>query len=356
MKQAALALRKELRLLPGLIAVEDDLPYGKEEILLELRPEGEAIGFTAEEVARQVRNSFSGAIAKRFSQDAEEILVRVKLPQSEIAGQTIRDIYLTTPDNTNVLLSEVVTLKKRLGFTKIRKQDGIRQVAVTGDVDPSVTTTNIALQTIRQDIAPKIEKAYNVKLRYDGKAQEQSEALGDLSLALIITLASIYIILAWLFASYTTPFLIMTVVPFGLIGAIWGHFIMGFNLSMFSLMAFFGLTGVLVNDTIILVRAIKESLSDGNNLSRSVIEGARERLRPVILTTITTVVGLMPILFESSLQARLVQPLAVTFIFGMLFVPYLVLIFVPSVMGIAYQARENLSRIKQKLSPQETTI
>ena len=131
---------------------------------------------------------------------------------------------------------------------------------------------------------------------------------------------------------------------------------MGFNLSMFSLMAFFGLTGVLVNDTIILVRAIKESLSDGNNLSRSVMEGARERLRPVILTTITTVVGLMPILFESSLQARLVQPLAVTFIFGMLFVPYLVLIFVPSVMGIAYQARENLSRIKQKLSPQETTI
>ena len=356
MKQAALALRKELRLLPGLIAVEDDLPYGKEEILLELRPEGEAIGFTAEEVARQVRNSFSGAIAKRFSQDAEEILVRVKLPQSEIANQTIRDIYLTTPDNTNVLLSEVVTLKKRLGFTKIRKQDGIRQVAVTGDVDPSVTTTNIALQTIRKDIAPKIEKAYNVKLRYDGKAQEQSEALGDLSLALIITLASIYIILAWLFSSYTTPFLIMTVVPFGLIGAIWGHFIMGFNLSMFSLMAFFGLTGVLVNDTIILVRAIKEFLSDGNTLSRSVIEGARERLRPVILTTITTVVGLMPILFENSLQARLVQPLAVTFIFGMLFVPYLVLIFVPSVMGVAYQARENIKRIKQKVSPQQSTI
>ena len=356
MKKAALALRQELRLLPGLIAVEDDLPYGKEEILLELTPEGEAIGFTAEEVARQVRNSFSGAIAKRFSQDAEEILVRVKLPQLETENQTIRDIYLTTPDNTSVLLSEVVTLKKRLGFTKIRKQDGIRQVAVTGDIDPSITTTNIALQTIRQDIAPKIEKAYNVRLRYDGKAQEQSEALGDLSLALIITLASIYIILAWLFSSYTTPFLIMTVVPFGLIGAIWGHFIMGFSLSMFSLMAFFGLTGVLVNDTIILVRSIKEFLADGNTLSRSIIEGTRERLRPVLLTTITTIVGLMPILFESSLQARLVQPLAVTFIFGMLFVPYLVLIFDPSVMGVAYEARENLNRIKQKLRPQQTTI
>jgi len=356
MKRAALALRQELRSLPGLIAVEDDLPYGKEEILLEVTPEGEAIGFTAEEVARQVRNSFSGAIAQRFSQDAEEILVRVKLPQSEIQDQTIRDIYLTTPDNTSVLLSEVVTLKQRLGFTKIRKQDGIRQVAVTGDVDPSITTTNIVLQTVRQDIAPKIEKAYNVELKYDGKAQEQSEALGDLSLALIITLASIYIILAWLFSSYTTPFLVMTVVPFGLIGAIWGHFVMGFNLSMFSLMAFFGLTGVLVNDTIILVRSIKEHLVEGNSLARSIIEGARERLRPVLLTTITTIVGLMPILFENSLQARLVQPLAVTFIFGMLFVPYLVLIFVPSVMGAAYQARENIKRIKQKVSPQQSTI
>ena len=125
MKQAALALRNEVRILPGLLAVEDDLPYGKEEILLEVKPEGEAIGFTAEEVARQVRNSFSGSVAKRFSQDTEEIIVRVKLPQDETENQTIRDIYLTTPDGGSIVLSEVVNLKKRLGFTKIRKKDGI---------------------------------------------------------------------------------------------------------------------------------------------------------------------------------------------------------------------------------------
>ena len=241
------------------------------------------------------------------------------------------------------MLSEVVVLKQRLGFTKIRKEAGVRKVSITADIDPSITTTNQVIQSIRKNIAPKIEKEFNVVIEYKGKAEEQSEALGDLSLALIITLSSIYIILAWLFSSYTTPFLIMAVIPFGLIGAILGHYILGFNLSMFSLLAFFGLTGVLVNDSIILVRTIKEFLVDGYNLSQSIIEGVRERLRPIVLTTITTIVGLTPILFEQSLQARLVQPLAVTFIFGMLFVPYLVLIFIPSMMGIAEGLK---SRIK----------
>ena len=349
MKQAAMALRNELRALPGLLAVEDDLPYGKEEILLEVKPEGEAIGFTAEEVARQVRNSFSGSVAKRFSQDAEEVIVRVKLPEGETENKTIRDIYLTTPDGGNVVLSEVVNLKKRLGFTKIRKKDGIRQVAVTGDVDPTITTTNIVIQSIRQDIQSRIEKDYGVRLAYDGKALEQREAFAGLRLALIITFASIFIILAWVFSSYTTPFLILAVVPFGLIGAILGHLVMGFNLSMFSLLAFFGLTGVLVNDSIILVRAIKEFQSDGYILVRAINEAVRERFRPVLLTTITTIVGLTPVLFEGSLQARLIQPLAITFIFGMLFVPYLVLVFVPALICFVNDVREGKYNLRLKL-------
>jgi|TARA_B100001167_G_scaffold63888_1_gene37562 multidrug efflux pump subunit AcrB len=141
----------------------------------------------------------------------------------------------------------------------------------------------------------------------------------------------------------------MSVVPFGLIGAILGHYLLGFNLSMFSLMAFFGLTGVLVNDSIILVRTVKEFLVDGYVLADAVVMGAKERLRPVILTTITTIVGLMPILFEASLQARLVQPLAITFIFGMLFVPYLVLIYIPSMMGIAAGLKRRLGSLAYSL-------
>jgi len=349
MKKAALALRNEMRVLPGLIALEDDLPYGKEEILLEIKPEGEAIGFTAEEVARQVRNSFSGSVAQRFSQDTEEVIVRVKLPGDETENQTIRDIYLTAPDGGSVVLSEVVNLKKRLGFTKIRKKDGVRQVAITGDVDPTITTTNNVLQSVRSDIEPLIEREYGVRLAYDGKALEQAEAFSGLRLALIITFASIFIILAWVFSSYTTPFLILAVVPFGLIGAILGHLVLGFNLSMFSLLAFFGLTGVLVNDSIILVRAIKEFQSDGYTLIRAINEAIRERFRPVLITTITTIVGLTPIIFEGSLQARLIQPLAITFIFGMLFVPYLVLVFVPALMCFVNDVREGRYNLRLKL-------
>jgi len=225
----------------------------------------------------------------------------------------------------------------------------VRKVSVTADVNPAITTTNIVLQSVRKNIAPKIENDFNVTIEYSGKAEEQADALGDLSLALIITVASIYIILAWLFSSYTTPLLIMSVVPFGLIGAILGHYLLGFNLSMFSLMAFFGLTGVLVNDSIILVRTVKEFLMDGYALAEAVVMGAKERLRPVILTTITTIVGLMPILFEASLQARLVQPLAITFIFGMLFVPYLVLIFIPSMMGISEGLKRRLRYLAYSL-------
>ena len=275
--------------------------------------------------------------------------MRVKLPKNETENQTIRDIYLTTPEGESVVLSEVVNLKKRLGFTKIRKKDGLRQVAVTGDVDPSITTTNIVLQSVRNDIQPRIEKDYGVKLSYDGKALEQREAFSGLRFALVITFASIFIILAWVFSSYTTPFLIMAVVPFGLIGAILGHLVLGFNLSMFSLLAFFGLTGVLVNDSIILVRAIKEFQSDGYIIVRAINEAVRERFRPVMLTTVTTIVGLLPVLFETSLQARLIQPLAITFIFGMLFVPYLVLVFVPALICLVNDIREGKTMLNFKL-------
>jgi multidrug efflux pump subunit AcrB len=356
MKIAAVELQKQLRGVPGLLAVEDDLPFGKEDILLELKPEGEAMGFSAEDVARQVRNSFSGSVAKRFAEDTEEIIVRVKLPAAETKQQTIRDVYLRSPDKTDVLLSEVVTLTKRLGFTRINREDGVTQVSVTGDVDPSVTTTNTVLAIVSQEIAPAIEKQFGVKVEFKGKAEEQAEALGDLSIALILSIASIYIILAWLFSSYTTPLVIMSVVPFGLVGAIVGHYLMDFNLNMFSLMALLGLSGVLVNDSIILVTTIKRFIADGLDLAQAVAEGVRERLRPVLLTTITTVVGLTPILFEQSLQAQLVQPLAITFIFGMMLAPYLVLIFVPSVLGVGDSLKNKFSLLMLQTGFRKTTI
>ena len=334
LKAAAMDARSRLRSVPGVMAVSDNLPCGKQEIVMEVTPTGKSMGFTNQSVARQVRNAFEGAIAQRFSRDQEEIIVRVKLEELTMMRETIRDLYLRAPDGSEVPITEIVELKSAIGFSQIRREDGLRQVSVTADVETAVTTSNVVIGIINRDIAPEIERKYGVVLDFGGRAAEQTAALGDMRIVLLLALSMMYIILAWLFSSYTTPLVVMAIIPFGLIGAMFGHYIMGLNLTMLSLQALLGLAGVMINDSIILVMTIKRLVRDGNVLKDAVRAGARERFRPVLLTTLTTIGGLTPLLFERSLQAQLIQPLAVTLIFGLLFSPLLVWFFVPSLLGI----------------------
>ena len=307
---------------------------------MQLTPAGRAMGFSTEMVARQVRNSFEGAIAKRFSRDEEEVIVRVMLPKETNRSNSLRDLYLLTPvgsrapGGNRVALTEVVDLETRVGFSIVRRQDGVRQVAVTADVDKEVSTSNAVLAAFDADFAPAVMSKYGVTIEYKGRAEEQAGAAEDVGNAALVALATMYIILAWVFSSYRAPIIVMSIIPFGLIGAVLGHFVMGFNLGMLSIFALVGLAGVMINDSIILVTAIRRLLHDGMDMEQAVVEGSKDRLRPVILTTLTTIGGLTPILFETSLQAQLVQPLAVTLVFGMLVSPFLVLVFVPSLLGI----------------------
>ncbi len=345
LKAAAADLRDGLKDIPGVMAIEDDLPHGKEEIVMELTPAGKAKGFTTQSVARQVRNSFEGAIAKRFSQDQEEIVVRVKLsPSGFQVPATLRDLYLRAPDGAEVPLTEVVQLKSEVGYSQINREDGLRQVSVTADVDPMITTTNAVITTAARNLVPEVRQKYGINIEFKGRAEEQARAANDTFFALMIAVLMMYIILAWVFSSYTTPLIVMSIIPFGLIGAVVGHFIMGYNLNMLSLQALLGLAGVMINDSIILVSSVKRLQAGGSSLRTAVIDGARERLRPVILTTMTTIGGLTPLLFERSLQAQLIQPLAVTLIFGLLFSPLLVLFFVPSLMGIGNDLKTAVRR------------
>ncbi len=324
LKEAAMEIREVLRDLPGTMAIEDDLPWGKQEIIMTLTPAGRAMGFTTENVARQVRNSFEGAIAKRFPRDEEEVIVRVLLPKEANRSKTLRELSLLTPEGSRtpggnrVALTEVVDLSTRVGFSVVKRQDGIRQVSVTADIDKEVSTTNAVLSAFTSGFKPMLESKYGVTIEYKGRAEEQAEATRDVRNAGLVALAMMYIILAWVFSSYRAPIIVMSVIPFGLIGAVLGHMVMGFNLGMFSIFALVGLAGVMINDSIILVSAIRRLLVDGCAMRDAVIEGTKDRLRPVILTTLTTIGGLLPLLFETSLQAQLVQPLAITLVFGML--------------------------------------
>lgn len=349
LKAAAMEIREELRQIPGVMAIEDNLPWGKQEIILQITPAGRAMGLTTEAVARQVRDAYEGAIAKRFSQDEEEVIVRVMLPKDQQNITPVRDLFIRTPDGESVALTEVVNLGTRVGFAVVRREDGVRQVAITADIDKEVSTSNVVLKTFTEEFADQIESKYGVSIAYKGRAEEQAEASGDVGRAALIALATMYVILAWVFSSYRAPLVVLSIVPFGLIGAIFGHWIMGFNLGMFSIFALVGLAGVMVNDSIILVSAIRRLLEEGRPMRDAVVEGAKDRLRPVILTTVTTIGGLLPLLFETSMQAQLVQPLAITLVFGMLVSPLLVLTFVPALLCIGddlvnRRRRENLSQ------------
>ena len=335
LKAAAMEIRAQLRNIPGVMAIEDNLPWGKQEIVLELTPAGRAMGFSTEMVARQVRDSYEGSIAKRFPRDEEEVIVRVSLPKDG-SQASIRNLYVVAENGRQVPLTEVVNLKPRIGFSSIRREDGVRQVSITADVDKEINTSGVVLATFTQNYMQDIQRKYGVDIQFKGRAEEQGEALSDVVAALSVAVATMYIILAWVFSSYRAPLVVLSIIPFGFIGAVFGHWFMGFNLGMFSIFAMLGLAGVMVNDSIILVSAIRRLLHDGMSMADAVAEGARDRLRPVVLTTLTTVGGLTPLLFETSLQAQLVQPLAITLVFGMLFSPLLVLFFVPALLGIGH--------------------
>jgi multidrug efflux pump subunit AcrB len=334
LKAAAMDIRTKLRNIPGVMAVEDNLPWGKQEIILELTPAGRAMGFSTEMVARQVRGAYEGAIAKRFPRDEEEVIVRVSLPKDVSAQQSIRDLYLQVPNGGRVPLTEVVEFLPRIGFSTIRREDGVREVSVSADVDKEISTSTTVLASFVENYMEDVQTKYGVQIKFKGRAEEQAEASSDVSSAFLVAVATMYIILAWVFSSYRAPLIVLSIIPFGFIGALLGHWIMGINLGMFSIFALVGLAGVMVNDSIILVSSIRILLQQGKPLAEAVVEGTKDRLRPVILTTMTTIGGLTPLLFETSLQAQLVQPLAVTLVFGMLVSPLLVLFFVPALLGL----------------------
>lgn len=351
LKAAAIEVRDLLRQIPGVLAIEDNLPWGKQELILELTPAGRAMGFSTDLVARQVRDAYEGAIAKRFSRDEEEVIVRVLLPRDERSQTPLRELFLRAPDGQQVPLTEAAVINTRVGFSVVRREDGVRQVSVTADVDKEISTSNAVLATFRELYLTDVAARYGVTIDFKGRAQEQADASADVGKAFIVALGTMYIILAWVFASYRVPLIIMAIIPFGFIGAVFGHWVMGFNLGMFSIFALLGLAGVMVNDSIILVTAIRRLLAEGKTMHEAVVLGTRDRLRPVLLTTLTTIGGLTPLLFETSLQAQLVQPLAITLVFGMLFSPLLVLFFVPALLGLGDDWRQRLARRSGLQSP-----
>jgi len=319
---------------PGTSGVSDDLPYGKPELVMELLPRGAALGFTIEEVGRQVRDAFEGSIPRRFAEGDDEITIRVTRTTREKGGSALRSFELKSVENEFVPLTEVVSLTERQGFSAILRKDGKTSVSVTADLDSSVITTAEAIEQLEAGDLPNVLSKYGLNYKFTGRAQERQKAFADLNLGIIIALSVIYIVLAWVFSNYWRPIAIMLIIPFGLVGAVFGHWILDYNLTILSMIGLLGLSGILVNDSIILVSRMDERLESGENLQEAVIGASRDRLRAVLLTSLTTIGGLFPLMFEKSLQAQFLLPMAITIVFGLALATLLVLFLVPALIGI----------------------
>lgn len=346
LKLAAADVATLSRSINGVSEVGDNLPYGRPETLIEVTPHGRALGFSTTSVGRQLRNAIDGMVAKRFPRGDEEVTVRVQFPRDMIGLDIADNLYLKAPvSGEHVPLAEIVNEEEDIGFARIIRENGRNSVSVTGDIDSNVSNTSIVIDTLLEDGLVDIADKYGITYEFGGKAEEQADAFSDMGTGAIIGLSGIYIVLAWVFSSYMRPIVVMMVIPLGLVGAVFGHYLMGYNLTFLSMIAIIGLSGIVVNDSIVLVSTIEER-REFQPLHQALIEGSGDRLRAVLLTSFTTIGGLLPLMFETSLQAQFLIPMAITIVFGLALTTLFVLLVVPALIAIQGDVHRLRLRLK----------
>ncbi|MCF6291003.1 MAG: efflux RND transporter permease subunit [Desulfobacterales bacterium] len=324
-------LKEALAQYPGVMDIEDTCPQGKQELKLTLKPAGRTLGLTEEDLGRQVRSAFYGAEALRLQRGRNEVKVMVRYPEAE--RRSIKDLEsmrLRTPAGGEVPLTLAASVEKGRGYSVINRTNHKRVINVRASVDSSQANAGQIIDDLTDTVLTGLSRDYP-GLTYDleGENQEQRESIASMGDGLILALFAIYALLAIPFRSYVQPFLIMTAIPFGVVGAIAGHLIMGYNLSMLSLFGIVALSGVVVNDSLLLIDQINRNRRQGMARVQAVVEGGLRRFRPILLTSLTTFFGLSPMILEKSVQAKFLIPMAISLGFGVLFATGITLLLIP---------------------------
>ncbi len=334
LKQASEKLQSILGGFAGVTSISDTLQYGDPELTMELTPHGTALGFTLEMLGVQIRDAFEGRVVETLATADEEITVRLQHHLRSTGSSALRELWVRSAQGAFVPLTSVVTFDERRSFSRILREEGKSTVTVRADVEDDSVTGADVIARLESDYLPELTAQFGVVYKLGGTAAETNEAFADLQIGAFVALGVMYIIIAWTFASYAAPLAVMLIIPFGIVGAIWGHYWLGYDLTMISLMGLLGLAGILVNDSIVLISRLNERLEMGESLRAASNGAAKDRLRAVLLTSLTTIGGLIPLLFEKSLQAQFLIPMAVTMIFGLGLATALVLFLVPAFLAI----------------------
>ena len=346
LKQAALALGETMKGIPGVSDIEDDMPFGREQLIYRLTPAGEALGLTTESLGRQLRAAFDGSLAQLVQVGRDELEVRVMLPRAERERMDVFErISVRLADGSFAPLTAVASWQSRRGFEALRHSGGRLAVEVTGEVDTTRYNADEIRAELRREVLPALASQYGFDYSFEGRAADQRETMADMGRGLVVGLALIYLVLVWSFGSWSWPLVVMAAIPLGLAGAIFGHWLLGLKLTILSIFGLFGLSGIVVNNSIILVTMFQQLQKKGLDLRDALIGAACARLRAVLLTSLTTIGGLTPLLFETSLQAQFLIPMATSIAFGLGFSAVLILFFVPSLLSLLESLKRFLARL-----------
>ncbi len=351
LQQATNALKKILQNMQGVIEVTTSPKPGKQEYLLKLNPTGLAAGLTPQDLGAHLRFSFYGFEVQRVQRQGEEVKVMVRYPKKARESlETLENSRIRLPSGELVPLNLVTTTKKQVGYSSISRANGQRIIKVEADTIKSVITPDVGISQVMQTYAPQLKERFSgLEVKLEGESRNRKEDLASLINNMKIGVLVIFLLLGSLLKSYVQPLIILAVIPFGVVGALAGHLLLGYNMTFISMFGIVALTGVIVNDSVVMIDYFNQRRAAGDGIHDAMLQAIQRRFRPILLTTMTTVFGLLPILLETSLQARFLIPMAISLAFGLIFGTLIIMILVPVLTTIVDDIRRFFRHTKQRL-------
>jgi multidrug efflux pump subunit AcrB len=348
LEQAVLGLKANYETLDGVYEVQDSNSIGKRQLDINLTPTGEAAGLTPTDIARQLRRNFFGEEVQRIQRGREELKVMVRYPEtSRNSTADLFDARIRLADGSEAPLSSVAQVTESRSLSAINSIDGLRIVSVSGQVDDAITTPSLANTAVLEQFVPALKQQFpGLQVRQAGAGREQSKDLSALGRLTLVALLIIFALMASQLKSYTQPLIILAGVPFGAGGALVGHYLLGYNLSFISIFGIVALSGVVVNDSLVLLDRYNKLVEEGWSNAKAIVEAARRRFRAIFLTTATTALGLTPMLFETSTQAQFLIPMAVSLATGIVFASVIILFLIPALVMIREDLRSKTKKIE----------
>lgn len=342
LKEASLQIQQFINQFQGVSGVLDDMRPGKEEIKIKLKPGAETLGVDGRLIAAQLRSAYFGQTVDEIQLGRENVEIDVRLASKQTQDlETLMNFPIQLTNGFALPLSNLADLSFQRHYVRIQRINAMRTVSVYGDVIQSQVSVEDVLSALKQTVLPQLKQAYpDLQVQFEGQSKDSAKTGRSMAIGFVMGVFGIFVILSFQFKSYVEPFIVLIAIPLSLIGVLWGHLLLGYPLSMPSLMGFVSLGGVVVNDSILLVQFIRANLEKGQSITDAVVAASQARFRAVFLTSLTTAVGLLPLLLETSLQAQVVKPLVISIVFGIFMSTLLVLFMIPVVYVVVFDFKK----------------